>query len=249
ALEAGKHVLCEKPLALTLAGAQEMVAACAAAGVVMGVNHHLRNSATHRAMQDLVASGAVGEVQAARVFHAVHLPPHLQGWRINRPEAGGGVVFDITVHDADTVRFILSDEIAEVTAMTAAQGMGEGVEDAAMGVMRTAQGCLVQFHDSFTSRHAYTGLEVHGTAGSIYGRNVMTQQPVGTVLLRRDGQDEEIVVSHENLYERSVQRFNAAVNGKGEPAATARDGLCSVAVALAVLESARTGCVASVPVV
>lgn len=247
AAAAGKHVLCEKPLALTLAGAQEMVAACAAAGVVMGVNHHLRNSATHRAMQDLVASGAVGEVQAARVFHAVHLPPHLQGWRINRPEAGGGVVFDITVHDADTVRFILSDEIAEVTAMTAAQGMGEGVEDAVMGVMRTAQGCLVQFHDSFTSRHAYTGLEVHGTAGSIYGRNVMTQQPVGTVLLRRDGQDEEIVVSHENLYERSVQRFNAAVNGKGEPAATARDGLSSVAVALAVLESARTGCVASVP--
>ncbi|MBL8126206.1 MAG: Gfo/Idh/MocA family oxidoreductase [Thermomicrobiales bacterium] len=249
AAAAGKHVLCEKPLALTLAGAQEMVAACAAAGVVMGTNHHLRNSATHRAVRDLVASGAVGEVQAARVFHAVHLPPHLQGWRINRPESGGGVVFDITVHDADTVRFILSDEIAEVTAMTAAQGMGEGVEDAVMGVMRTRQGHLVQFHDSFTSRHSYTGLEVHGTLGSIYARNVMTQQPVGTVVLRRDGQEEEIVVSHENLYERSVRRFNAAVNGGGEPAATAHDGLCSLAVALAVLESAQTGCVAEVPAV
>lgn len=247
AAAAGKHVLCEKPLALTLAGAQEMEAACAASGVVMGTNHHLRNSATHRAVRDLVASGAVGEVQAARVFHAVHLPPHLQGWRINRPESGGGVVFDITVHDADTVRFILSDEITEVTAMTAAQGMGEGVEDAVMGVMRTQQGRLVQFHDSFTSRHSYTGLEVHGAAGSIYGRNVMTQQPVGTVVLRRDGQEEEIVVEHENLYERSVRRFNAAINGEGDPAATAHDGLCSLAVALAVLESARTGCVTEVP--
>lgn len=249
AAAAGKHVLCEKPLALTLADAQEMAAACAAAGVVLGTNHHLRNSATHRAMRDLVANGAVGEVQAARVFHAVYLPPHLQGWRINRPEAGGGVVFDITVHDADTVRFILSDEIVEVTAMTAAQGMGEGVEDAVMGVMRTQQGRLVQFHDSFTSRHSYTGVEVHGTEGSIYARNVMTQQPVGAVVLRRDRQDEEIVVEHENLYERSVQRFNAAVSGEGEPAATARDGLCSLAVALAVLESARTGCVANVPAV
>ena len=75
----------------------------------------------------------------------------------------------------------------------------------------------------------------------------MTQQPVGTVVLRRDGQEEEIVVSHENLYERSVRRFNAAVNGGGEPAATAHDGLCSLAVALAVLESAQTGCVAEVP--
>jgi 1,5-anhydro-D-fructose reductase (1,5-anhydro-D-mannitol-forming) len=200
-------------------------------------------------MRDLVASGAVGEVQAARVFHAVHLPPHLQGWRINRPEAGGGVVFDITVHDADTVRFILSDEISEVTAMTAAQGMGQGVEDAVMGVMRTQQGRLVQFHDSFTSRHSYTGVEVHGAEGSIYGRNVMTQQPVGSVVLRRDGQEEEIVVAHENLYERSVRHFNAAVQGEGEPAATAHDGLCSLAVALAVLESARTGCVANVSAV
>ena len=245
----GKHVLCEKPLALTLADAQEMVAACAAAGVVMGTNHHLRNSATHRAMQELVASGAAGEIQAARVFHAVHLPPHLQGWRINRPDAGGGVVFDITVHDADCVRFILGEEIAEVAAMTAAQGMGEGVEDAVMGVMRTQKGRLVQFHDSFTSRHSYTGFEVHGTEGSIYGRNVMTQQPTGWVVLRRDGKEEEIVVTHENLYQRSVRCFNAAITGEGEPAATAHDGLCSLAVALAVLESARTGCVAQVPAV
>lgn len=249
AAAAGKHVLCEKPLALTLADAQEMVAACAAAGVVLGTNHHLRNSATHRAMRDLVASGEVGEIQAARVFHAVHLPPHLQSWRINRPDAGGGVVFDITVHDADCVRFILDDEIAEVTAMTAAQGMGEGVEDAVMGVMRTEQGRLVQFHDSFTSRHSYTGFEVHGTEGSIYGRNVMTQQPVGSVVLRRNGQEDEIVVTPENLYERSVRRFNAAVSGEGEPSATARDGLCSLAVALAVLESARTGRVVMVPTI
>src|SRR5439155_8323052 len=52
AAAAGKHVLCEKPLALNLADAQEMVAACASAGVVMGTNHHLRNAATHRKIRD-----------------------------------------------------------------------------------------------------------------------------------------------------------------------------------------------------
>lgn len=245
----GKHILCEKPLALTLDDAREMVAACAAAGVVLGTNHHLRNAATHRAMRELVTSGAIGDVQAARVFHAVHLPPHLQGWRVKRPDAGGGVILDITVHDADTVRFVLDDEIATVTAMTASQGMGEGVEDAVMGVMRTAQGRLVQFHDSFTARHAYTGLEVHGNDGSLYARNVMTQQPVGTVVLRREGVEEEVTVAPENLYVRSVRQFNAAVSGAGQPAATAQDGLCSLAVALAALESARTGCIANVPAV
>ena len=75
AAAAGKHVLCEKPLALTVAEAREMVAACRAAGVVMGTNHHLRNAATHRAMRDAIAAGRIGRPLFARVFHAVYLPP------------------------------------------------------------------------------------------------------------------------------------------------------------------------------
>ena len=60
AAAAGKHVLCEKPLALTLADARHMVEACAAAGVQMGTNHHLRNAATHRAIRDAVRHGTIG---------------------------------------------------------------------------------------------------------------------------------------------------------------------------------------------
>src|SRR5829696_8171656 len=58
AAAAGKHVLCEKPLALDLADAREMVAACRRAGVVMGTNHHLRNAATIRAIRDAVPADA-----------------------------------------------------------------------------------------------------------------------------------------------------------------------------------------------
>jgi 1,5-anhydro-D-fructose reductase (1,5-anhydro-D-mannitol-forming) len=247
AAAAGKHVLCEKPLAMHLADAHEMVAACRAAGVVLGTNHHLRNSATHRKLRELVEAGAVGQVQSVRVFHAVFLPPHVQGWRVKAVESGGGVIFDITVHDADSVRFILADDIREVVAMTANQGMAApGIEDAVMGVMRTQSGVLVQFHDAFTAKHPYTGLEVHGTEGSLYGRDIMTQRPVGTITLRRDGVEEQIEVEHENLYERSVRQFNAAVRGNGEPAATAEDGVKSLAVALAVKEAARTGCTVAV---
>jgi 1,5-anhydro-D-fructose reductase (1,5-anhydro-D-mannitol-forming) len=242
AVAAGKHVLCEKPLAMSLDGARRMVAAAATAGVVLATNHHLRNAATHRTMRGLIESGAIGRPQAARVFHAVFLPPHLQGWRIDRPEAGGGVVLDITVHDADTLRFVLGDEVAEVTAMTASHGMGRaGLEDAVMGVMRFRDGVIAQFHDAFTAPHAYTGFEVHGTEGSLYGRDVMTQRPIGTVAIRREGSEAEVPVDHENLYERSVRCFNAAIRGEGKPAATGADGVRSLAVALAVRESARTG--------
>jgi 1,5-anhydro-D-fructose reductase (1,5-anhydro-D-mannitol-forming) len=242
AIAAGKHVLCEKPLALTLDSAHRMVTVAAGAGVVLGTNHHLRNAATHRKMRELIETGIVGHPLAARVFHAVYLPPHLQSWRIDRPEAGGGVILDITVHDADTLRFALGDEVAEVTAMAANQGMGQaGLEDAVMGVMRFRNGVIAQFHDAFTVPHASTGFEVHGTEGSLYGRDVMTQRAIGSVSLRRGGSEEDVPINHENLYERSVRCFNAAIHGEGEPAATGADGVQSLAVALAVREAAETG--------
>ena len=244
AARAGKHVLCEKPLALTLEDARAMVETSRAAGVTMGTNHHLRNAASHRAIRRLVMDGAIGQPLAARVFHAVYLPPHLQGWRIDRPDAGGGVILDITVHDADTLRHDLGDaDVVEITAMTASHGMGrEGLEDTVMGVMRFDNGVLAQFHDAFTVAHTGTGIEIHGTEGSILGRDVMTQRPIGTVILRR-GDREEIVDIGEpnNLYERSVARFEAAIRGDGQPAATGEDGIASLAVALAAWESANTG--------
>jgi 1,5-anhydro-D-fructose reductase (1,5-anhydro-D-mannitol-forming) len=244
AARASKHVLCEKPLALSLDDARAMRAACQAAGVVLGTNHHLRNAATHRTLRRLIAEGAIGTPLAARVFHAVYLPPRLQGWRLSKPEAGAGVILDITVHDADTLRFVLDDEVTAVVALAAQQGLAAGaLEDAVMGVMRFGRGVLAQFHDAFTIKHALTGLEVHGTDGSLIGEHVMTQEPEnGRVFLRHNGTVEEIDVGErENLYVRAVRSFNQSVRGAGQPAATGVDGIRSLAIGLAVQEAARSG--------
>ncbi len=242
AAAAGKHVLCEKPLAVTLADAREMVAACKRAGVVMGTNHHLRNAATHRKIRELVQSGAIGKPLFARVFHAVYLPPHLQGWRLTTPNAGGGVILDITVHDADTLRFVLGAEPVEATALSQQGGMASSaLEDGVMAVLRFDNGVLAQLHDAFTVKHAATGLEVHGSEGSILARNVMTQKPVGEVILRNASGESQIAVEHENLYARAVRGFAGAMAGNGAPSASGEDGVRSLATALAVLESSRTG--------
>jgi 1,5-anhydro-D-fructose reductase (1,5-anhydro-D-mannitol-forming) len=239
---AGKHVLCEKPLALNLADAAAMVAACRKAGVVMATNHHLRNAATHRKIRELVAAGAIGKPLFARVFHAVYLPPHLQGWRIDKPQAGGGVILDITVHDADTLRFALGAEPVEAVGMSQSASLArEGLEDGVMAVLRFDNGVLAQLHDAFTVRHAGTGIEIHGEAGSIVGRNVMTQRPVGDLILRTAAGEQAVPVEHENLYVRGVAAFCAAMRGEGTPAATAEDGVRSLATALAVVEACRTG--------
>jgi 1,5-anhydro-D-fructose reductase (1,5-anhydro-D-mannitol-forming) len=243
AARAGKHVLCEKPLALSLSDAVRMREACADSGVVLGTNHHLRGAPTIRAMRELVAGGAIGDVVAGRVFHTTLLPDAMRTWRLNRPEAGAGVIFDLTVHDVDTIRFLLGDEVAEVTAVTANQGMGEcAVEDSAMGVLRMRGGQLVSFHDAFTVPHAGTGVELHGTTGSLVGRDVMSPEPVGDVFLRRLNMTEPVDITERwPLYENTIRRFDAAVRGHGEPLASGDDGIASLAVAVAALESARCG--------
>ena len=242
AAAAGKHVLCEKPLAMNLTDAREMVAACASAGVVLATNHHLRNAATHRRIRDLIRSGAIGKPLFGRVFHAVYLPPHLQGWRLHNPEAGGGVILDITCHDADTLRFLLDAEVLEAVALSQQAELASGqLEDGVMAVLRFDNGVLAQLHDAFTVKHAGTGLEMHGTEGSIVARNVMTQRPIGDIFLRNASGETSVPVEHENLYVRALQAFNAAVAGHGQPSASGEDGVRSLAVALAVQEAARTG--------
>ncbi|WP_337181999.1 Gfo/Idh/MocA family oxidoreductase [Shinella sp.] len=242
AAKAGKHILCEKPLAMALEDARAMVQAAKDAGIVMATNHHLRNAATHRAMRDAIKAGRIGTPLAARVFHAVYLPPHLQGWRLDKPEAGGGVILDITVHDADTLRFVLDSDPVEAIAFAQAGGMGKvGLEDAVMGVLRFENGVIAQFHDGFTTKFAETGLEVHGTDGSLIGRNVMTQRAAGTVTLRDASGEHDLPLDHRNLYETALSAFHAAVAGKGRPSATGEDGIWSLATGLAVVEAARTG--------
>ena len=242
AARAGKHVLCEKPLALSVDDAREMVRACRAAGVVMGTNHHLRNAGAHRAMREAIRAGRIGRPIAARVMHAVSLPPHLRGWRVHRPEAGAGVILDITVHDADTLRFVLDDDPVEVTAMSQSAGMAApGIEDGVMGITRFSSGVVAQNHDAFTIGFAGTGFEVHGSDGSLIARDVMTQRPIGSVVLRNEAGEEAVEFDRENLYARSLRRFHAAIRGDGSPSATGEDGVWSLATALAFAESARSG--------
>jgi 1,5-anhydro-D-fructose reductase (1,5-anhydro-D-mannitol-forming) len=242
AARAGKHVLCEKPLALNSSDARKIVAACKAAGVVMGTNHHLRNAGAHRAMRAAIKAGRVGAPVAARVFHAVYLPEHLQGWRVTKPEAGGGVVLDITVHDADTLRFVLDDDPVEVSAFSQSAGMASNkLEDGAMCIWRFKSGAIAQSHEAFTVKYSGTGFEVHGSEGSLIGRDVMTQKPLGSVILRSARGEEELTFDRDDLYTRSLALFHAAIRGEGKPSATGEDGVWSLAAAEAALESARSG--------
>ncbi|HEX7189719.1 MAG TPA: Gfo/Idh/MocA family oxidoreductase, partial [Actinomycetes bacterium] len=242
AAAAGKHVLAEKPLALSLDDARAMVNACETAGVVMATNHHLPASPTHRALKKAVRSGAVGDVRAVRVHHAVQLPDRLAGWRIDDP-VGGGVVLDVTVHDAAAVAAILGRRALSVHAVGLNQDNDPGGPfDAVMTSAEWEDGVLVQTHDAYNNPHLPTSLHVLGTAGSLVAQDCNTGDPVGSVTLWRDHVAEPVELgARDNLYEVTVRALAAAVAGEGEVIVTGDDGVRSLAVSLAVLESLRTG--------
>jgi 1,5-anhydro-D-fructose reductase (1,5-anhydro-D-mannitol-forming) len=243
AAAAGKHVLCEKPLATRLEDAVAMVRACRAAGVIMGTNHHLRNAVTIRAMRRLVQDGSIGRLISATLSQPVFVPAN--EWRRNDPSAGAGVSFDVLVHGADAMRFILGKEPVEVAAIgRSSVAMAGGVNDSIMATFGFERGAIAQLYADFNTPQARTRVEIQGTEGSLVGTDVLgkTADFRGRVTLRREGVESEVAVeSEESRYGVGVNRFNAAIRGAGEVSCSGVDGVRSVAMVLAAEEAARTG--------
>ena len=240
----GKHVFCEKPLALRIEDAVAMLEAAARADIVLAVNHHLRNSEALRAIRAAVREGALGEILSARAQHALLLPEASRGWRVEEPEAGGGVIFDLCVHTVDALRFVLDQEIVEVCAIADSRGPdNRRAEESVVTAQRLSDGVVVSTYESFVAPFVGTAMEVHGTKGSLVGRGVLSvNEPLGEVFLR-DGQGSRQYSRGptDELYRRGIRAFAEAIVGLGEPIATGIDGLRSLAVALAIRDAAATG--------
>lgn len=242
ALSAGKHVLGEKPMALSIAEAEQMISSAETNKRVLGINHHLRNMATHIRLHEMVKTGELGAIVAARMTFGVLLPAANRGWRTDSVAAGAGVFFDLTVHDADLLHYILDTEAQEVAAMTANNGItSKEVEDTVAIIARMKTGTVVQVTESFAIDHANTTVELFGTKASVFADDVLLQRGGGRIFVRRNGEQIEERIDHVNAYDKVVRDFNAAMGGHGSPSATGSDGLKSLKFALAAREAAKTG--------
>lgn len=253
-LRAGKHVLCEKPLALNVADAEDLIDVAAAGSLVLATNHHLPGSPLHVAARRLVSEGRIGRVLSARVHHAVSLPEHLRGWRLAGSTPGSGVVMDITCHDASVLNPLLGTPLTVVALGVSQLGANQlghnqhqqAAVDAAMTVIEyrspTGDRILAQTHDAFTVAFDRTSLEIQGESGSILVLDAMTQDARGSLLLSTvAGQVEIEVDTSADLYQIILEAFGAAVDGRGAPTATGADGLLALKVAMAAEASIQTG--------
>jgi len=189
AARAGVPVLCEKPMATTMADAQAIVAACEDAGVLYATAFDQRFHAAHRRISALVAEGALGTVTAVRIVYACWVGPAFNAalgrdnWRVDPARAGGGALIDLAPHGLDLARMILGSQFVEIAAMGQTQVHAYPVEDGAVLMARAASGALVQMHVAYNCPETLPRrrLEVVGTGGQIVATDTMGQTPGGTL--------------------------------------------------------------------
>ncbi len=238
AAEAGKDVLCEKPIATTVADAQEMIAACAKNGVKLQIAFPVRFNAATIGLRDAIQAGRIGEplIIAARNPGTC---PH--DWFVQPELSGGGAVIDHTVHVADVLRWMFDAEITEVYAEIDTRIYDFDVDDTGLLMLRLSNGIPVSLDTSW-SRPANNPIwggvmiEVVGETGVLsldaYHNNIELieiQGPTnGRVPVEFTG-DPEMVAA-----------FIEAVRTDTTPSVTGVDGLRALEVALAAYESAKT---------
>ena len=187
---AGLPVLCEKPMATTLADAQAMVDACARAGVRYGTAFDQRHHAAHQHLRMLLATGAIGTITAIRIVYACWLPAawapdatSTDNWRIDPARAGGGALMDLAPHGLDLAAYLLDEPLVRVQAMGQSRVQDYAVEDGALLMAQSRSGVLVQLHVAYNVPDALPRrrLEVVGTTGQFVALNTMGQTAGGTL--------------------------------------------------------------------
>lgn len=148
ALEAGKHVLCEKPMATSDDEARAMIAAAEKAGKFLMIGHNQRLASLHQKAKKLLVDGTIGKVISFRTSFS-HPGPEgwsiegKEGWFFDRKAAFVGSMGDLGVHKADLIRWLLGEEIVEVSAFVEhiAKPYGD-VDDNAVCLLRSQSGAI-----------------------------------------------------------------------------------------------------------
>jgi xylose dehydrogenase (NAD/NADP) len=222
AAAAGKHVLCEKPLAPTAGDARAMAAACAAAGVRLLEAYMTPFHPRARAIDALVASGRLGALRFARVtFTGVLERPDDHRWR---PEMGGGCLLDVGIYCVAPLLRAAGRPPERVEGL--ASLAASGVDASFSGWLRWDSGFAATIECSFEAP-ARQRLEIVGTEAALSVDRAHTPGPgdVSITLGHRDGRIEQIVAGGDDPYRAMIEHFAAVVRGSVEPDRSCDDAI------------------------
>jgi predicted dehydrogenase len=236
AARAGKHVLCEKPLALTVAEVDAMAQAAREAGVVLAEGFMYRHHPQTLAAKDLLDSGVIGQVRFVRGTFTFPLDrPKDVRWR---PELGGGALWDVGCYPLSFTRFLLGQEPVEVFG-TAVVG-ATGIDETFAGQLVFPGGVLAQLDCGFRSP-VRAELELAGTEGTIRVRNPWQPAPELPILVSRGDQPAQAVpVEDKERFRLEIEDLASAILHGTPPRVALAESRANVAALVALHESART---------
>jgi predicted dehydrogenase len=241
ALEAGKDVVVEKPLCLTLDEADSLCAAAKLHGRVLGYAENLCFAPLYRRARELLREGAVGRVLWARQVEK-HAGPY-SPWFFDRVEAGGGALLDMGCHGIEALRFVFDrPAVRAVSAKLATVLHAERtqLDDDAVVRLELASGATLVSESSWAVQSGMqSALEVHGSDGTLY-LDLMGE--TGLRIAKRDGAVSRPSVDPllEHGYVAELAHFVAAVGG-APLAESGEDGRAVLEILLAAYASAGQG--------
>lgn len=223
AAEAGKHVLCEKPLAMNKTECDQMIAACNANAVRLGVAYYRHFYPVIERAKEIVQSGEVGKPVLAQInaFELFDPPPdHPRAWLLNPKKSGGGPMFDFGCHRIE-VLMNLFGRITKVKAMMTNAVFNREVEDTAMALFQFAGGACGVLAVTHAAHEPQDTLQIFGSLGSIH----IPTLNEGTIhLSTRLGERAESHPPAANLHAPLIKDFVDAVLTNREPAVNGEIG-------------------------
>lgn len=245
---AGKHIVCEKPMALTLAECGTMIDACRNAGVHLAIGHTIRFFGTFRTVRRLVAEGVIGAPVSGSFDRTSAAKPRKAGeagrwgdghWRED-PTTSGGSVLEGFIHELDCTRSVFGT-VAAVSADISGNQEYDGFisPQTVQGLIRFESGALVTARTGAAVGVPTRGYWIGGTEGGLrfdqWGKPVQLYRGEG-------GEPEEIAAETNNPYTVELEDLLAAIRGDvDEPENSGTNGLENVGLGLAFYRSCETG--------
>jgi predicted dehydrogenase len=257
AAKAGKHVLCEKPLGLTVGEAQAALKACNDAGVKLGTALMMRFHACHIEAKKLIDAGQIGTPVLGRAQLSCWYPPMDGAWRQDPAKGGGGSLMDMGCHCTDLLEMLFG-RIVSVTCQTANLVHDYKSEDTATVLLRFENGAMGMVDTLFNvpDTSALSRLEIYGSAGSIMSEGTIGQGETGSLQLRlcdsnagynaqqqRDDASGLRTIEPQplNPYRGEIEHFSQAILDDTQPTISGELGVWTQRVMAACYESAQTG--------
>ena len=238
AMQAGKHVLCEKPLALTAAEAETMVAVAEATGMLFMEGVMYRFHPRAREAVALVRNGAIGTPLLVRASFCFTMA-NQDNYR-SLPEMGGGAVLDVGSYCVNAARWLLDEE--PHTAMAMSTLGATGIDETLVGLLAFPSGATAQIQCSYGSAEHQT-VDIIGTEGSIDMSHPFTtwRNDEASLRLTQTRQSEEIVFAPVDHYVIMLSHFSECVRNRAEMVTPIDDGIGTLRAIDALRRSAASG--------